>query len=331
MTGVARVAASEGARPTEADVRACYRYILGREAESEEVVRRHLAHATTLQQLRAAFLRSPEFRARHPDVLPLPAAMERSPIDVEVEAAPDDLAAMLERIAAYWGAIGVEAPHWSVLTQSRYLPGEIERHKGEFYASGQGDARLICSLLAQHGIPAGGVARVVEFGCGVGRVTLALARLFPEVTGCDVSDAHLGIARAEAEARQLGNIAWHRSTIAAPMPDTPCDLWFSRIVLQHNPPPIMAWLLRRAFRSLAPGGVAIFQVPTHARGYRFTVAADLAARQGLTMEMHALPQRAVFSLAAEAGLELLEVRDDPVVGDPTVYASHIFVLRRPGA
>ena len=30
-------------------------------------------------------------------------------------------------------------------------------------------------------------------------------------------------------------------------------LWFSRIVLQHNPPPVMLAILRAAFRRLAPG------------------------------------------------------------------------------
>lgn len=238
---------------------------------------------------------------------------------------------MLGRIATYWELIGRQAPHWSVLTQSRYRPGEIERHKDEFYESGEADARLVRSALGQHGIPIEGIRRVLEFGCGVGRVTFALARSFPEVIGCDVSAAHLNLALAEAKARKPGRIAFYQSTVEKPLPDINYDLWFSRIVLQHNPPPVISWLLRAAFARLSPGGVAIFQVPTYSKGYRFIVAEDGARGRELSMEMHVLPQRAVFALARDAGLEVLDVREDPVVGDPSRWISTLFVLRRPPA
>ena len=247
---------------TAADVIACYRYILGREPESEAVIQRHLDRAATLEQLRAAFFRSREFRAQNWEVLPLPASFVLPPIKVETEAAPEALAAMLGRVALYWGAIGREAPHWSVLTHARYLPAEIEQNREEFYAGGERDAVLVTNLLHQHAIPLQRIARVLEFGCGVGRVTFPLARRFPEVIGCDVSAAHLEVAGTEAAARGSGNISWHQSTVDKPLPDLDYDLLFSRIVLQHNPPPVMAWLLRQAFARLRPGGIAIFQLPT---------------------------------------------------------------------
>lgn len=318
-------------RPTAADVVACYRYILGREPESEAAIQGHLGRAETVAQLRGAFIASREFRARNWQLLPPPGTVALPPIEVETEATPQALAEMLGRIAVYWGMIGTQAPHWSVLTQARYLPAEIERHKDEFYESGEADAALVRNALGLHGIPLDGIRRVVEFGCGVGRVTFALARAFPEVIGCDVSAAHLKVAVAEAKARKPGRIAFYQSTIARPLPDQPCDLWFSRIVLQHNPPPVIAWLLREAFARLAPGGVAIFQVPTYSVGYRFTVADYLKPQRNLTMEMHVLPQKTVFALAQQAGLEMLEVREDPVVGDTLRWISTLFVLRRPAA
>jgi hypothetical protein len=115
------------------------------------------------------------------------------------------------------------------------------------------------------------------------------------------------------------------------MPEEPWDLWFSRIVLQHNPPPVIAWLLRTAFDHLAPGGVAIFQVPTHCVGYRFDLRSYLAREGDPAMEMHVLPQPAVFALAAEAGLRVLEVREDThlVSSNTSTWLSNMFVLRRP--
>jgi hypothetical protein len=95
---------------------------------------------------------------------------------------------------------------------------------------------------------------------------------------------------------------------------------------------VIAWLLAWAFRRLAPGGVAIFQVPTHRVGYRFRLSEYLAREAEPEMEMHVLPQPAVFALAAAARLEVLEVREDThlVAGQPAVWLSNLFVLRRPG-
>ena len=48
------------------------------------------------------------------------------------------------------------------------------------------------------------------------------------------------------------------------------------------------------------------------------------------MEMHILPQRAVFTLAREAGVEVLKMLDDShALANPALGASGIFVFRRP--
>lgn len=327
------MSAARGVRPaSREEVLGCYRYILGREPEDEAVVERQLARGLPLAELRLAFLRSEEFRNRHapPPAPPLPLAPPR--LEVDVAASPEQRAAMLARIGAYWTRIGAEAPHWSVLTQEKYRPGRIEQTRAEFYATGEKDRALLREMLARHGLAPGGLRRLVEFGCGVGRATLALAADFAEVVGCDISPRHLALARQAARAAGRDNIGWFRASVERPMPLQRCDLWYSRLVLQHNPPPVIAWLLETAFARLAPGGVAIFQVPTHRAGYRFSLAEYLAREGEPEMEMHVLPQPAVFALAAAAGLSVLEVREDThlVAGTPAVWLSNLFVLRRPG-
>lgn len=316
---------------TREDVLACYRYILGREPESEAVVARHLARRASLGDLRAGFLGSAEFRNRHapPPAPPLP--LTAPPLEVEWQAGPAERAAMLARTAAFWERIGAEAPHWSVLTQDKYRPERIAATRAEFYATGENDRALVRALLARQGLTPADLPRLVEFGCGVGRATLALAQDFRAVVGCDVSARHLALAREAAAAAGRADIGWVQASVARPMPQGPCDLWYSRLVLQHNPPPVIAWLLETAFRSLAPGGVAIFQVPTYHAGYRFALAAYLAREGAPEMEMHPLPQSAVFALAAAAGLSVLEVREDThlVARRVALWVSNTFVLRRP--
>jgi SAM-dependent methyltransferase len=90
------------------------------------------------------------------------------------------------------------------------------------------------------------------------------------------------------------------------------DVFFSLIVLQHNPPPLIAFLLRTLLNKLEPGGLAYFQVPTYRFGYRFDPDAYIASELKLGVpEMHVLPQHVVLRIADEAGCRPLEVREDP--------------------
>jgi hypothetical protein len=100
------------------------------------------------------------------------------------------------------------------------------------------------------------------------------------------------------------------------------------IVLQHNPPPIMAMVLRRAFACLRSGGLAVFQVPTYAPRYRFQTGSYL--RSGVPtsgIEMHFFPQSKLFELVATSGCRMVEVVEDAFVGDPK-WLSNTFVVAK---
>lgn len=320
-------------KATREDVIAAYRFILGREPENEAVIAKRLRAGMLVSELRHAMLRSEEFRKRHPAPAPAPLPLAPPPLDVQVEAAPAEIAAMLERTGAVWTRLGQEAPHWSVLTQDQYRPARIAETQAAFYATGERDRALLRDMLARHGLAPSALPRVVEFGCGVGRATVAIAEDFREVIACDISPGHLALGRRAASEAGRGNIGWFQSKVERPMPGGRYDLWFSRLVLQHNPPPVMAWLLATAFARLAPGGVAVFQVPTHAEGYRFSLGEYLARAPRAEMEMHVLPQAHVFRLAAAARLQVLEVREDThlVASARSDWLSNLFVLRRPAA
>jgi len=315
-------------RPGRDQVVSAYRLLLGREPESEAAIEAQLLAATTNSDLRARLMASAEFRAQLDPEAARPMRLDLPPPDIECVAEEAALAALLARVERSWAALGETEPHWSVVTEPRFRAERLEENRAGFEETGQRSAGILVGLLARHGIAPGELPHCLEFGCGVGRVTRALARRFARVTGCDVSAPHLAVAAREAAAP---NTAWWRSSIAAPMPPGGWDLWFSTLVLQHNPPPVSRMVLDRAFAGLSPGGVAVFQVVTHVEGYRFRVADYLADAGPGGIEMHALPQAEIFALAAGAGLSVLEVRDDSHVatGRPGQFLSHSFVLRRP--
>lgn len=321
----ARVRQAFGAGVTREDVRWCYRALLGRAPESEDAVLAHLRHGHWWA-LVEAFVSSDEFRfaqsARAVYPLPLPAQR----IDVEVDAA--QMQAAVERVRGTWSQLGIERPHFSVMTNEQFLPANLPGSIEHFWASGDIEADQVVAIMAAHGAaPAGQVC--VEYGCGVGRVTGALARQFEHVHGIDISPGHLALARQRLDELGCRNftLTLCPDTVVGALP--PCDVYYSRIVLQHNPPPLIHALVQAALAALKPGGLAIFQVPTYAAGYSFDIAAWLAAEAPQDMEMHCLPQRYIFSAIAAAGCVPLEVREDDSTGDGR-YISNVFVVQRPG-
>lgn len=66
---------------------------------------------------------------------------------------------------------------------------------------GGGDVPFYLDLIAQHGGP------VLELGCGTGRVSIPIAERGFEVTGIDIADQMLGVAKQRAAAKGV-SIDW---------------------------------------------------------------------------------------------------------------------------
>lgn len=337
-----------------------FRLILGRAPESPEVIDFHRRLASEAA-LRAALIGSAEFAAgyaaaeagrilgteaqaalaaagpvtAHADERPgtVPLLLARGilppPAEIETAAAPAALAALWSRIGATWTGLGTQAAHWSVLTHDAFRPETLEANRAAFEASAEVEGVLVDAALERAPDADPAAMRCLEIGCGVGRATRALARRFAQVTATDISPAHLAVAARELAAAGHANVTL-RATAG---PDdhaaaaAGCDFLFSRLVLQHNPPPVQAAILAGVLGALAPGALALFQVVTYARRYRYSTAADLAAEPG-AMEMHVLPQPAVFAIMAAAGVAPLEVQEDFAAGRDGPFRSHLFLGRK---
>jgi SAM-dependent methyltransferase len=312
------------------DVEAAYRLILGRRPESEDAIRLHQAHPD-LESLRRAFLGSEEFQSGFKDlpfadVVPLK-SVTVPPLAIEVSASSEMLALMLNKTAAYWNRIGTEAPHWSVLTAERFFPENIVANREAFFETSRLDEELIVASLARAGFQPSDFRSCLEFGCGVGRLTFRLASLFQSVSGVDISLPHLQLAKEYCSSLGLRNVNFAQVSVENLVPVTGFDFWFSRIVLQHNPPPVAMEILRRVFRLLPVGGVAMFQVPVYCKGYQFSAKRYLESSVEENMEMHCLPQKAIFDEASLHGMQLVDVREDTwVVGPSSDWVSNNFVF-----
>jgi SAM-dependent methyltransferase len=309
------------------DVAHCYRLFLDREMENLQAGEGHLADEPDLWTLIRKFHGAPEnllgkvFAASRF----IQAVQDARNIDLALTDA--QRAELTQHIEAVWRRYGRENAYYSVLTHPGYLADRITTANVEhFYETGaiELDAfRLVC---ARNGVEPDPRWSICELGCGVARVGAAFARQFAAYLGVDISAEHLAIARERLEAQGSG--APSLQLLPEFLSGTEgYDVFYSAIVLQHNPPPIIHQLLDACLARVNPGGYAYFQLPCYLDGYRFDVASYLAgAGRRDEMEMHALPQREVFALLAKHGLTPVEVVPDGRIGP--IGMSYAFFARK---
>ena len=246
----------------------------------------------------------------------------------EVQTACDApaLARLLERVADTFSRFGESDPYWSVLTDSRFRMDQIDDHMRDFFETGAQSAQLLTNALTRNDIDPVSIKSVLELGCGVGRVTVHLAEQFDRVIGVDISKGHLDAAAEAAKAFGRTNIELVHLTRIEGIRSLPkADCLYTVIVLQHNPPPVIKVMLEGLLDRVNPGGIAYFQVPVLAPGYRYDVAEHLR-EGGDNIEQHAIPQKVVFEVLRELGFEVLEALPDTWVSFPALSCS--FLARR---
>ena len=103
---------------------------------------------------------------------------------------------------------------------------------------------------------------LLDAGCGPGTITVGLAKAVApgEVTGFDLDEAVLEIARAGAAATGLTNVRFEVADIhELPIPDNVVDAVFSNAVIEYVDDPVL--MLKEMYRVLKPGGVIGVRTP----------------------------------------------------------------------
>ena len=120
--------------------------------------------------------------------------------------------------------------------------------------------------------------RILDYGCGAGSSTLALARLFPHarIQGIDFVDAFLRIAQLRAAHYGLKNVEFSQVTESGStaLPETEFDIVFLNAVYEHLLPKERPVVMRSIWNALKPGGALTlnqtphrwFPIETHTSG-----------------------------------------------------------------
>lgn len=242
-----------------------------------------------------------------------------------------------------WTHWGERDPLYAVMSE----PGKQDNRwdAEEFYASGRSDVERVREWLAASGLTLGG-KEALDFGCGPGRLTQALAVHFEHVTGVDVSVPMLELARANN--RRGARVTYvHNASSAIPdVPAASMEFGLSLITLQHIPTRHQKRFLASLLSKLSPGGLFVVQVPDrrvkvagdswrahlvrfgYATGPWFPGAlyAFLRRRHPGLVEMHPFPRRALLRTVRRAGCELVAETEDE--GARPHFVSKRYLIRR---
>jgi SAM-dependent methyltransferase len=169
----------------------------------------------------------------------------------------------LERLQEHWNALGEQDPLWAALVDPDKRGGGWDLE--EFFATGRRTVDQVLTMLDDRGI-AVEKGRALDFGCGVGRLTLALAEHFESTDGVDVAASMIERARefnTKRDHKGGERTRFHHSAAAdlRLFDDGSFDFVLSLIVLRHVEPALMRGYMREFLRVLRPGGVAFFDVP----------------------------------------------------------------------
>jgi ubiquinone/menaquinone biosynthesis C-methylase UbiE len=103
--------------------------------------------------------------------------------------------------------------------------------------------------------------RVLEIGCGAGRLTRALSNLFGEVHSVDVSGEMVAQAKAALKDRPNAHLYHNNGFDLSVIPALEFDFAFSEIVFQHIPSrEVIENYVREVNRLLRPGALFKFQI-----------------------------------------------------------------------
>ena len=176
------------------------------------------------------------------------------------------------RSDAAWEEWGRRDPYFAVLTDPKYRRSAMDdAARREFFASGDGYVQHVFTAIRTHIDSQFVPRRVLDFGCGVGRLLPAFAAAAEEVVGVDVSPSMLAEARRNCDKRGLTNVQLLLSDDQLSAVSGGFDLIHSSLVLQHIPVERGRAIFGRLLRLVRRGGAGAVQLtyskihfaPTH--------------------------------------------------------------------
>jgi trans-aconitate methyltransferase len=233
----------------------------------------------------------------------------------------------MENTDAHWKRWGIADPYRGVLFDDKYKRSSLADNLNDFFQTGQA---YINALMQRLDILYPELPRhtAVDFGCGVARLSMPLAKRFQTVIGVDISSAMLNESRKNCLAFGISNAQFVLSDDLLSRVPFGVQLVHSYIVFQHIPVKRGLLIAKQLVDRLAIGGACALHVPVDrdpsrlkrlvysckhalpASRYPLNLLQGKAMNEPL-MQINPYPIRAVYDVLESAGLDDIWLLPEP--------------------
>ena len=232
---------------------------------------------------------------------------------------------MCNRVVKQWTKLGEEKPYWSVITDPKFMPRELEKHSDEFWASGEITVDEIFTKCDELNLEVNKKGIGFELGAGVGRLSFPLSKRISKLLALDVSRGNLSILH-DKQSSETNIEPILISSFEQFKTFSKIDFFISLITLQHNPPPLQRFILQSIFESMNIHAVGVFQIPIHTPHFTFNTKAFLDGNAS-EMDMFSLPIDKIFEICRESNVSIVHVEQNNLAG-PKYLSCTFYVQKR---
>ena len=220
----------------------------------------------------------------------------------------------IEQLGRQWNEASKRDPLWAILTR----PGKAGNKWviEEFLQTGVAEVEAIFDHVESLALNIGR-EKALDFGCGVGRLTQALANRVDEVFGIDIAPAMLELARSMNSHGDRCKYLLNETNDLQLFPDNYFDFVYTNITLQHMEPRFSKRYLIEFMRVLMPNGLLIFQLPSEPTPGVRADSAGGTTPAGPWTEMYGIMPEEVLALLETNGAKVVEA-----IKDQTPTAPH---------
>ena len=165
----------------------------------------------------------------------------------------------LKELQQHWDRFGRQDPLWAIIAWPEKKGNKWQLD--EFFETGVHEIAAVVESVEGLDIDLKR-RRALDFGCGVGRLTQALANHFDEVIGVDIAPSMVKLARKYNRHGSRCTYRLNETDDLRLFPDNTFDFVYTNIVLQHMLPVYAKSYIREFLRVMVPNGLLIFQLPS---------------------------------------------------------------------
>ena len=203
----------------------------------------------------------------------------------------------------------------------------------DFFATGEEEIKIVMRDINSLHINLS-YKKALDFGCGVGRLTQALALFFDEVYGVDIASSMIDLANKYNRYPRKCQYYVNDKADLALFQDNAFDLIYTNITLQHMSTNYIKKYIEEFLRILSKQGLLIFQLPScpakTLKGLFMRIIPsrllNLYRNAKYGLEMYAIKKKEMADFIMQKGASIACIKEDKSAGNN--WISYIYYVKK---